>query len=162
MDLPTLQDRIAKAIETNKPAEINEMEATATCATLVEEAWVQTLAHLHQSNDPLWNKVEVEMLVPHVRVAVMLRIMTDSGQSMADEMTQTLPYNDVCWMLAHKIKEGLKAVLLKAFEKTEGEREAIQEEDVERMLDVLYGGAERAFARFKELETKRKGEAGAK
>ena len=162
MDLGTLQRRIAMAIDTNMPPEINEMEATASCASLVEEAWIQTLAHLHQDKDPLWNKIEVEMLIPHVRVAVMLRIMTDSGQSLAGEMAQTLPYDDVCWILGQKVKEGLKSVLLKAFEKTEGECGMIQDQDVERMLDVLYGGAERAFARFKTLEAMRKEEAGLK
>ena len=155
MDIETLQDRIADAIVTSKPPEIRETQATASCASLVEEAWVQTLAHLHQSDDPIWKKIEVNELIPHVKVAVLLRVMTDSGQSLAAEAAQDLPYNDVCWILAHKIKEGLKSVLAKAFDRTEDERDTISETNVEMLLDILYGGAERALARFKMLETMR-------
>lgn len=128
------------------PGDANdERKASLAIADLIEETWIQTLARIRGSENPVWKRVKMEKLLPYAKIIVVLRIVGDSTLAPADHCKQ----DSVFEMLKETARDGLKEVLLQTKEEEGGEVVSLTTSEVDRLVMVLWSGAEKALARFK-------------
>ena len=145
MNMEVFNERLAAILAKPQGGANDEKKASLAIADLIEETWVQTLAHIRKSEDPVWNKVKAEKLLPHAKIIVVLRIMGDSTLAFADHCEQ----DSVFEVLKETARNGLREVLLQTKEEEGGEVVSLTTSEVDRLAMVLWSGAEKALARFK-------------
>lgn len=149
MNTEVLNKRLADILAKPQEDANDEKKAHLAISDLIEESWVQTLALIRKSKDPIWTKIKIEKLMPHVKITVVLRIIGDESLAPANHSEQDSLFE----MLKQVARDGLKEVLLQTMEEEGGEVVSVTTSEVDRLLVVLYGGAAKALARFKGVWT---------